>query len=99
MYTAGPSSSVFDKEQPTYDGSIDVDKDAGDTINELSISQAILEEAPLPDNMDHKRSSVNTLTTPKDFPLSAQIVQEHQSEIKVNTSPDRHSAFGQKSNT
>ena len=49
--------SLYDKEQPTYDGSIDIDKqDVADTVNELSLSQAILEEAPLPDNFDHKKA-------------------------------------------
>lgn len=67
-------SAAFEKDQLNYDGSVDVldGQDGADTLNEISISQAVLEEAPLPDNMDRKRQSMNTMIEmKKDYPLSA----------------------------
>ena len=39
-----------------YDESLEPEADAVDTLNELSLSQAVLEEAPLPDTAECKRS-------------------------------------------
>ena len=61
--------SMLEKD-PVTDGSIEGEGD-GDTMNELSMSQAVLEEAPFPDNMDRKRS-VNVIGSQKDYPLTAQ---------------------------
>ena len=36
------------------DGSFEPEADAVDTLNELSLSQAVLEEAPLPDTSEQK---------------------------------------------
>lgn len=41
------------------DGSFEPEADAVDTLNELSLSQAVLEEAPLPDCGEPKRSLNN----------------------------------------
>ena len=77
------------------DGSMDIlegEDSGGDTVNELSMSQAVLEEAPLPESMDRKRSA-NALTmtvTPKDYPKSAHV----RTEQGLNSQASPHRAPG-----
>ena len=46
----------LDKMAMPSDGSFEPEADAVDTLNELSLSQAVLEEAPLPDTSECKRT-------------------------------------------
>ena len=67
-----------------YDESLEPEADAVDTLNELSLSQAVLEEAPLPDTAECKRS-LNTFQSPKDYqarmPVNINIADKNEQNV------------------
>ena len=86
--------SALDRDPITYQNDSiegEEEEDNIDTANEISISQAVLEEAPLPDNTDRKISH-KMVATPKDYPLSEQVRLEQG--INSNASPDRNTTAG-----
>ena len=66
--------SAQEKEPNSYhnDSIEDEEEDNIGTVNEISISQQVLEEAPLPDSTDRK-ISLKMIATPKDYALSEQV--------------------------